>query len=138
MTVDASGLTDEEVESSLKAALVSELNLHSSDVEVSYDSESGVATYTITSDDAESLVGVVSDMNEDGFSDGLTADGVTISSLTPPSDVTAVVEVSVDASNVDDVQDAVDSVTTTIQNQDESYNVTGDGNFIFFDQHTTQ
>ena len=129
MTVTATDLTDTEIEDFIKAALVSELNVHPSDVEVSYDSDSGVATYTVSSDDAESLVEIVADMNQDAFT--VNADGVSVDSLTPPTEVTAVVDVSVDAANVENVEDAISSATTAIETQDSDYDVTGDGTSFF-------
>ena len=56
ISVTASDLTEEEVVSTIEAALIDEFEVHPSDVEVSYDSDTGVVTYTINSDDAESLL----------------------------------------------------------------------------------
>ena len=122
-------LTDEEVIDSIEAALVSELNLHPSDVEVSYDSETGVVTYTITSDDAESLNDVIADMQQPGFEDNLSVDeALTVDSYDAPVDVTATVDVTVDASNAADVDSAIDDVTEALQEQDPNAEITGQSN----------
>ena len=92
MTVTAGDLTDEEVVNAIEAALIDEFNVHPSDVEVSYDSESGVVTYTITSDDAESLADVVSTMQEPEFE--VTAEGVSVDSFDAPTDVVVTVDVT--------------------------------------------
>ena len=128
MIVTASDLTDEEVVTSIEEALAEELNVHPSDIEVSYDSESGVVTYVITSDDAESLNDVISNMQEDRFEDNLTVvDGLVVDSYEAPSDVTATVDVIIDASNVADIDDAVDDVTEALREQDPDAEITGDG-----------
>ena len=62
MVVTADDLSEDEVVASIENALAEELNLHPSDVEVSCDTDTGVVTYTITSDDAESLANVISDL----------------------------------------------------------------------------
>jgi hypothetical protein len=123
------GLTAEEVENAVESALVNELNVHASDVEVSYDSDSGVVTYTITSDDAESLVSANDAMQEDSFEDALDlGDDVSVVDFTAPTDVVATVDVTVDASNVDDVSSIVTSVTEALEEQDDDYVVDGQGN----------
>ena len=129
MTVTAEDLTDEEVIGSIETALVTELNLHPSDVEVSYDSETGVVTYTITSDDAESLNNVIADMQQSGFEDNLSVDeSLTVDSYDAPSDVTATVDVIVDASNATDVDSTIDDVTESLQEQDPNAEIIGQGN----------
>eukprot|EP00493_Phyllostaurus_siculus_P003258 UN03272 len=130
MIVTASDLTDGEVVTSIEEALAEKLNVHPSDIEVSYDSESGVVTYFITSDDAESLNDIISNMQEDGFEDNLTVvDGLVVDSYEAPSDVTATVDVSVDASNVANIDDAIDDVTEALQEQDPEAEITGDVTF---------
>ena len=129
MTVD--GLTTEEVESTIQSALADKLNMHPSDIVVSYDMDSGGVTYTISTDNAESLKGVASVMNEDGFEDGLiVSDVIEVDEFTAPSDIVAVIDVIVDASDVADVDSAVSSVTNAIEGQDASYDVSGEGNFL--------
>ena len=71
ITVDGSGLTDEAVIGALESALENQLDVHPSDINISYDSESGVVTYTISSDDAESLNDVIADMQEDAFEENI-------------------------------------------------------------------
>jgi uncharacterized membrane protein len=126
MSVTSGDLTDEEVIYSIEAALVNELNLHPSDVEVSYDSETGVVTYTITSDDAESLNDVIADMQQPGFEDSLSVDEeLTVDSYDAPVDVTATVDITVDASNATDVDSTIDDVTEALQEQDPNAEITG-------------
>lgn len=129
MTVSSGDLTDEEVIDSIENALVNELNVHPSDVEVSYDSETGVVTYTITSDDAESLNDVIADMQQSGFEDNLSVDeSLTVDSYDAPSDVTATVDVIVDASNATDVDSMIDDVTESLQEQDPNAEIIGQSN----------
>ena len=104
--------------------------MHPSDIEVHYDEESGVVTFTITSDNAESLNDIVTDMQEAGFEDGLTVvDGIIVEAYVPPSDVVASVDVVVDASNVSDVNDAVESTVQALQQQDPNVDVESEGMF---------
>ena len=131
MTVTAEDLTDEEVIESIETALVNELNVHPSDVEVSYDSETGVVTYTIASDDAESLINVIADMQQSGFEENLNVDeALTVDSYDAPSDVTATVDVTVDASDATDIDSAVNDVTQALQEQDPNAEITGQGTII--------
>ena len=133
MIVDIGDLTDEASEDLITNAFVQELDIHPSDIDVSYDSETGVVTYTITSDDAESLDTMIHDMQEEGFESGLAVtDGISIDDYVPPSEITATVDVTVDASNVEDADAAVTSVTQAIEEQHTSYDVSGDGNCIKF------
>ena len=131
MTVSAEGLTDEEVITSIEEALANELNVHPSDVEVEYDSETGVVTYTITSDDAESLNDVISDMQTETFDNALDIiDGLSIDDYVAPDDITATVDVVVDASNVADADSTATDVINALQEQDSDYEIDGDGKHI--------
>ena len=55
MNVTADGLTEAEVVNALTSALAEELNIHTADVEVSYNPETGEATYIINGNTAEAI-----------------------------------------------------------------------------------
>ena len=112
MIVGETTLTDDEVESVLENALADELGVHVSSIDVEFTSESGEVTYVISSDDAESLISATEILASESFRvDLTTVDGVTITSVSTPSDVVATVDVIVDASSVADVDSAVEEVT---------------------------
>ena len=67
MVVDADEMSDPEIIDAIESAIATQLDVHPSDVEVIFDSETGVATYIITSDDAESLNPIISEMQEEDF-----------------------------------------------------------------------
>ena len=128
IAVSSDDLTDEEVVTSIQNTLAEELNIHPSEVEVSFDPETGVVTYTITSDEADSLTNVIADMQSDVFEDALSSiEGIVVESYEAPEDVTATVDVIVDASNVDNVDTSVNAVTEALQEQDPNYDVVGEG-----------
>ena len=132
-----SELSEEETENAIKAELVSALGVHTSDVTVECNFPSAICEYTISSDDAESLVDVVNTMGDDAFV--LSPENVLVHELTAPTEVVAVIDVSVDGSNASDVDAAVQAAITAVQEQDEDYDVTGDGNFsLLFDSHRTK
>ena len=123
-------LTDDEVESVLENALADELGVHVSTIDVEFTGESGEVTYVISSDDAESLISATEILASESFRvDLTTVDGVTITSVSTPSDVVATVDVIVDASSVADVDSAVEEVT--IQLADDG-DVRSDGILFFY------
>ena len=129
MIVGETTLTDDEVESVLENALADELGVHVSSIDVEFTGESGEVTYVISSDDAESLISATEILASESFRVDLTSvDGVTITSVSTPSDVVATVDVIVDASSVADVDSAVEEVT--IQLADDG-DVRSDGIFFF-------
>ena len=118
--ISADDLTNEEVIEAIESTLSDELHVHPSNIEVVYDSENGVLTYTITSDDAESLGNVLSDMQEDTFEEALSRiDGVTLDSYESPSDIVA-----------EDIDSTIISVTEALQNRNENFNVMSEGKFL--------
>jgi len=122
-------VTEEEILSSIEASLVSELGLHPQNVEVSFDSETGVVTYVLTSDNAEDLVSLQEEMGSESFVNTLDASlgtDIVVDSLTAPDTVTVNVDFVVDASNVTDVDAAVASVENTLSEQE--YNTESSGN----------
>ena len=124
MVVDAQDLTGEAVVESITSALVEELDIHPSNLDVSYDPETGIVTYTITSDDADSLADALNNMHEDGFDDALPSH---VQSYEAPESMVVSVDVTSDASVVSDVDAAIDSVTNALQEQNDNYVVNGDG-----------
>ena len=122
-------MTDDEVAESIQAALTDELGLHPADVEVEYDRSTGVVTYTITGDDAESLADIISATQAEDFSDSLpVSENIQIDSFESSDDIIVTVDVVVDASNVDDADLAVDVVLQTLQEQNPTYDINGAGN----------
>lgn len=107
---------------------MSTLGVHTSDVTVECNFPSAICEYTISSDDAESLVDVVNTMSDDTFA--LSPENVNVHELAAPTEVVAVIDVSVDGSNVSDVDASVQAAVTAVQEQDEDYDVTGDGNSL--------
>ena len=121
-------MTDDEVVNSIQNTLAEELNIHPSTVDVSFDAETGIVTYIITSDEADSLTELIADMQSDAFESALESiEGISVESYEAPKDMTATVDVIVDASNVDDVDTSVDAVTQALQEQNANYDVVGEG-----------
>ena len=121
-------LSEEEIVSTIEAALVRELDIHTSDIEVLFDGATGEMTYIISSDDADALVTIAESMSSDDFEESLDlGESLIVQDFTAPADVVATVEISVDASDVEDVDDAVTSVTDVLQEKDNNYAVTGGG-----------
>ena len=111
MTVDGS---IEEVTQATANAVATELNVSISNVIVTYDSESNTATYNIVSDDYTTLIDFESSINDANFVANLNAnmgDTLTITSAIAPT-VNAEVSVTMDASDVDDVDAAISEATT--------------------------
>ena len=108
MIVDADGLGDAEITNVIESALATELDVHPSDIEVMYDSESGVATYVITSDNAESLNAIISETQREEFD--ITLDNISIESIDPSAEIMVNIDVNVDASSVTDADTAVDLI----------------------------
>ena len=97
-------------------------------MEVSFDSETGVVTYVLTSDNAEDLVSLQEEMGSESFVNTLDASlgaDIVVDSLTAPDTVTVNVDFVVDASNVTDVDAAVASVENTLSEQEYNYESSG-------------
>ena len=122
MTVVADdSLTEEEVAQAIAEELADELGIHPSDIVVTYDSETDTAEYTIYSDDAETLIEMQNTINNGTFVDALNEDldaTMTVTSVESPTEVVVEVQVTVDASNVDDVDATVEQAETYFENND--------------------
>ena len=126
MVVSAEGLTDEQVVNSIESALAEQLGVHPQNVAVTYDKETGIVTFTISSDEAESLTGVQAAMGAEGFSSGLSlAQGLAVTEFTAPSEVVVTLDFSVDASNVDNVDEAVTAVEKLLEENSYTYESKG-------------
>ena len=135
MMIGVDGLTNEEVIDMFEAYLSNELNVHPSNIEVEYDSESGVMTYVIASDDIRDVDNPLSIISKDDFSTELElATSIEIEFIELPAEVLVTVDVIVDASNVDDDSIAADDVIQSILSQDESYDVNGEGTLMKFEK----
>lgn len=121
-------MSEVEVADAIETALSIELNIHPSDVEVNYDQNTGVATYTIISDDAESLNSIINEMKQDDFDISLA--GITIESIIPSDDISINIDVTVDASSINDADTILDSVVEGLQTSYPSFVVDGTIDFI--------
>ena len=119
-------LTEQDIVDSITSSLAEELNIHPSNVEVSYDPETGVVIYTIKNDDIDTLEDSVRTMQESGFEDSLP---LNVQSYEAPESIVVSVDVTVDASNILDVDAAINSVTNTLQEQDATYDIVSEGKF---------
>ena len=127
MMISEDDLTNEEVVDAFETALADELNVHPSNIEVTYDDESGMLTYVITSNDIEDVDDAISIISRNDFASELKLDEIEIESIESPTEVLVTVDVIVDASNVD-TSVAIDDVIQSILSQDASYNVNGESN----------
>ena len=83
---DGSEVSEEELVSALQESIANTLNVHPSDVSVTIDSETGVATYTISSASAEEALNLQEALQDTTMSDAI---GSTISDDIPAiTDVT--------------------------------------------------
>jgi hypothetical protein len=124
MVVDSTDLSDEDVIASIESALADELNIHPSDFKVSYDGESGLVTFVITSDDIESVNDAVTKILDESFISNLDfEENLSINSIEVSDDIVVTVDVVVDASNVADASVAMDAVTSSISSQDRNYEI---------------
>lgn len=128
MIVDVSDLPEDEVVDVLESVLANKLNVHLANIDVIYDSNSGVATYTITNDNAELLTDIITDMQQDEFE--IAAEGVSIESIVPSNDIIVNVDVKVNASGVDNADTIVGSVTQNLQTQNPTFTVESELQFI--------
>ena len=121
-------LPSDTVETSIEEALVKELNIHPSAVEVFYDVSSGTVTFTITSDDAESLISIAETLEADDLVSILDVpEDIAIESITSPSDVLVNIDVSIDASGVDNIDARISDVSNAL---DDQYTVESEGNIF--------
>ena len=114
-------MTDEDVESIVEEALSEHLGIHPSDIDVEYDRTSGEVVYTITSDDAETLLEVTELLESSDISDTLSTESVAVVSVDAPTEVIASVDVSVDVSGVIDIDTALSDVASVIEVMDDAY-----------------
>ena len=123
----ADDVSHDEVVASIESYLAEELGVHPQNVEVEYDMESGIVTYTITSTNAESLVTLQDSMNVD-FVDNLSSslgDSVTVESFIAPESVVVTIDYTIDASQVDDVDAAVATVEASLDENNYTYESSG-------------
>jgi len=124
----SSGLSSNIVEASIEEAFANQLNIHPSTIEVLYDASSGTVTFTITGEDAESLIIIGETIDADEFVSILDIpDDIVIESITSPSGVVVNIDVSVDASDVDDVDSRISDISNAL---DDEYTVESEGNFL--------
>ena len=124
-------MSDEEVVSTFESELAFELDVHPSNVEVSFDSETGILTYVITSDDIDLVAEAITTVSEPEFISRIdVGDGILIDSIDASDDIVVTIDVIVDASNVPDANVAADAVTQSIQQQDDAFEISSRGNLL--------
>ena len=128
MNVAADGLTEEEVIAALASALAEELNIHPLNVDVSYNPETGEATYIINGESAEEISDAIAIIQADEFKDSLIVDDISIDSIIVSDDIVVSIDVIVDASNTDNPDLAMASAIEAIETQDSNYGIIGEGN----------
>lgn len=122
--VDANDLTSEEVVASLEAVLAEELGVHPQDVEVVFDSDTGIATYVITSEDAETLLSLQAVLEEDTTVeqiDSSLGDFITVTGHAAPEQVEFTIDFVVDATAVEDPETAITFVEDHLEETDYEY-----------------
>ena len=117
-----SELTPEEIEAMVEETLASELGVHPQNVEVEYDEETNTVTFTITSEDAESLVEMQDEISKPEFQESLKEDleeksGITVTDIAAPTEVIANVEITVDATNTENREEALENVENELESQ---------------------
>ena len=120
-------VSSSDVVASIETFLAEELGVHPQNVAVEYDSETGVVTYTITSESAESLVALQADLDAD-FAESLDSnlgDQVSVEDFVAPQSVVVTIDYTVDASQVDDIDAAVANVEASLEENNFSYESTG-------------
>ena len=131
MKVTATDMTEEEVVAAVESALVEKLGIHPQNIEVAYDKNSGVVTYTITSDDAESVLSAQAALQNSEFATNLELpEGLTIDEFSAPIEVIANLDIRVDASNAEDVESAVSAVEKILE--EKNYEYISEGKINYF------
>ena len=121
-------MSDDEVVATFESALAAELDVHPSNVEVYFDSETGILTYVITSDDIDLVAEAITTVSEPEFISRIdVGEGILIDSIDASDDIIVTVDVIVDASNVPDANVAADAVAQSIQQQDDAFDVSSQG-----------
>lgn len=128
MVIESGDLTDENVIASMESALLAELNIHPSNLDLSFDQEVGIITYVISSDDMGSVANAITIIaNEEFISNLDIREEISIESIDTASDIVATVDVVVDASNVSDANIVAATVQESLHDQDDSYEITNEG-----------
>ena len=132
-SVDASGLTSEEVVGSLEAVLAEELGVHPQNVEVVFDTETGLVTYVITSEDAETLLSLQSVLEQDNTIDQIDSnlgEFITVTGPTAPEEIGFTIDFVVDATVVDDPEIAITLVEEQLE--ETQYDYSSESNVFTF------
>lgn len=128
MIIEPSDLSDNDIIATVESALAAGLDIHPSALEVSYDNESGILTYVITSDDMGEISNAITSITDEDFiSDLYIGNDISIESIEVSNDIEMSMSMLVDASNVSDANMAAEAVIESIQNQDDKYEVTSRG-----------
>ena len=119
----------EELEEDLEKEIAALLGIHEGNVEVTI--EDGVASYTITSDSAESAKDIQDVLSESETTETIdnAVSGVDVSGVNVHADVTAEVVVTVDTSSADNnLENAAQALEDSFEKQ--GYNAEAESNFI--------
>ena len=116
------------------------MDVHPSNLEVFFDSDTGVLTYVITSDDIDSVAKAITIISEPDFISRIDlGEEISIASIDISDDIAATIDVIVDASNVTDASVAAEVVIQSIQQLDDTFEVSSRGNLLrntlFFFRH---
>ena len=131
MIIDNEDLTNEELIHALEFALVDALDIHQSMIDISFDAETSIASYIISSDDISAVTDAIERMsNEDVTSSIDFGEDFSIESIETSNDIIATIGVVVDASSTADADSAIVAASESIQNQDHSYQITAQCNLI--------
>jgi hypothetical protein len=103
MIIEPSDISDNDIIAAVESALAAELDIHPSALELSYDNESGILTYVITSDDMGEISNAITSITDEDFiSDLYIGNDIQIESIEVSNDIEMSVSMLVDASNVSD------------------------------------
>ena len=122
-------MTNEDIVAIVDSALATELDVHPSNLDVSFDSETGALTYVITSDDIDLVSDAITILVEPDFITRIdVGEEILIDSIEVSDDIIVTIDVIVDASNISDANIAVDMATQSIQQQDDSFEISSQRN----------
>jgi phenylpyruvate tautomerase PptA (4-oxalocrotonate tautomerase family) len=120
LVTDGSEIPEEELASTLQQSIASTLNVHPSDVSIVVDSETGVATYTIsspTAEEASNLQEVLQDTETNNAIASVVTEeipAITGVSVDPDYGVYADVQLVVDATNAVNVDESMETFDDSI------------------------
>ena len=111
--------------------MAEELGVSKDSVTVDYDPETGEVTFTIKSDDLDTLNGLKDKTKENDFVDNVNdkvdVEGVDVNTIETSETNTVNIEVSVDADTTGDPEQAVEDVKDYLDSKDYEHESTSNG-----------